>query len=219
MPQRARLCISQCDCVCDISGERVLDGVAQYRRKNKGNLYSGNWNHPLSPYKWNPKKPDDPRKPVLAKFESVTYKNWNAVTFSSEKYGYTRSLVVKSYSEKCHLIPELLTDFPRIWLFGYEMSQGQKKIHGWYSNQLPIFDIESEVQDNVVFVVEELLQLAEECLKNCKKQIQTAWFVSPAKSDEKKKKVKLPKGDFSFIELAFWQRTEAQFFKTVKSVI
>lgn len=48
-----------------------------------------------------------------------------------------------------------------------------------------------------------------DCLKRVKEQIKKAWFNSP----------KDIKGDISFIDLTFWQRSENIFFEVVQNII
>lgn len=219
MPQRVNLETTEGDGHCGLTGDNIKVGISHYYREKYGHWYVGSWDHPLTPYNSNPQKPEEAKTPITASYEAVTYKYWNSLSFDSDKYGFHRASVIGGYWQKRAQLKGLLRETPRIWAFGYHMEQGQKKTHGWYSTQLPLFELDYDVQDDILFIVQDMLQLAEACLIQCRKQIQNAWFVSPAKSDDKQKKVKLPKGDFSFIDLAFWQRTEAQFFKTVQSVI
>lgn len=208
MPRRIRLELQDGASICQISGVEVEQFVEAIRAQNYGGNYKGRWRHPLTPYKWNPKKPDE--EPLSAKGQSggITYKIWDSLTLSSKREGQQAAMVVEYYSEA------LLDDFvqyqsetPRLWVFGYDMDN--MKARGWYSSTLPLFAINVEQQEEVLMKVKLIQQLAGEILWHTRTEIKNAWFEKSADA----------KGDFSFIDLAFWQRSEAFFFEAVANLV
>ncbi|WP_026960486.1 type I-E CRISPR-associated protein Cse1/CasA [Aliagarivorans taiwanensis] len=217
MPQRVRLYISeeQVDVHCELSTRKSRRGVVEvYRRKNKGNNYDGDWLHSLTPRYWVPGKSEVTPRPVLANKLSSTYKIWESISFSSSRFGFKCARVVDRYNR----IDFELVNLPRkpfLWVFGYHMEQGQKKVHGWYSSSFPYFKMNTDFSSVICERTDQLLSLADSALTSCVKNVKEAWFKSPLKD----KKAKIPKGDFSFVEVSFWQRTQLLFFTTVQHLI
>lgn len=83
------------------------------------------------------------------------------------------------------------------------------KARGWYNSELPLFAFSEEQQDDVLTAVNTLQDLSVKSLKQLREQIKHAWFDRP----------KDAKGDTSFIDLAFWQKTESAFFTAVSQLI
>ncbi len=210
MPQRIRLG-NIGEGVCRVSGESTSRLVSSYRRKNKGYNYQGDWEHPLTPYCWNPKKPDEATWSVKAKTNGVTYRIWDILNFVSNEYGYRCAKAVSHYHKE-------LSDFEigvRLWAFGFHLESGDPK--GWYSTEMPIFSIDSEAYEDVLLAVKNLQNLSLILLNQCTKKIKEAWF-GGENADGSKKKIDI-KGDVKFVDLAFWQRTESAFFSAVQQLV
>ncbi len=212
MPRRIRLSITHSACECALSGKKSSYTVKTYRTLIYGNNYAGTWSHPLTPYKWFPKTPDKEHLSLKGHPGGITYKNWAALTLTGQsgrgKEGFLPALVVQAYSALFTAnIFDSMSEIPRLWVFGYDMDN--MKARCWYSETMPLFAVKTEMQEDVLTVVKELQELAENCLWQCRTQVKSAWFDKPGDV----------KGDFSFIDLAFWQRTESLFFKTMQHVI
>ncbi|WP_372740049.1 type I-E CRISPR-associated protein Cse1/CasA [Neptunomonas sp.] len=207
MPRRIRLEVESNEAECQISGKLADQTVYEYRTQNYGGNYSGKWEHPLTSYKWNPKKPDE--EPLSAKGQpgGITYKVWDALTFSSDVEGQKCALVVQYYSHICSLFPEMHSEVPRLWVFGYDMDN--MKARCWYSAMMPLFSVEPEQEEDTLNAVKTLQKLASDALWHCRTQIKAAWFESPGDV----------KGDMSFIDLAFWQRSEPAFYLAVSQLV
>ncbi|KUI98085.1 type I-E CRISPR-associated protein Cse1/CasA [Vibrio sp. MEBiC08052] len=205
MPRRIRLLVDQTVCQCQISGRETTLSVSQYRTKNYGGNYSGNWEHPLTPYKWDPKKPDEEHLSIKGQPGGINYKIWDVLTFDSPNLGVRCASVVKHYQSIA--LKAKLNELPRLWVFGYDMDN--MKARGWYSVALPLFEVEHTIQDEIVSEVQRLQKLANEALWHTRTQIKQAWFERPGDI----------KGDTSFIDLAFWQRSETSFFIAVEQMV
>ncbi len=207
MPRRIRLQVNNERGVCDITGKECESFVSEYKTQNYGGNYSGTWSHPLTPYKWNPKKPEEEHLSAKGQPGGINYKIWDALTLSSDEQGQRCAAVVNHYYEVHEALPESFGQIPNLWVFGYDMDN--MKARGWYSTTLPLFAMRAEQQEQVLEYVRDIQKLAVDALWHCRSQIKSAWFEKPGDV----------KGDFSFIDVAFWQRTETAFFKTAKSLV
>lgn len=207
MPRRIRLEVCEVETLCQLSGWQRPLGVASFRAQNYGGNYAGTWSHPLTPYKWNPKKPEEEHLSAKGQPGGITYKIWDALTLSCSPQGQRCACVVEHFYEIGDYLEEEHHGLPRLWVFGYDMDN--MKARGWYSATLPLFSMPVEQQQDVLLKVQELQKLASDALWQCRSQIKSAWFDKPGDA----------KGDFSFIDLAFWQRTEAAFYHAVGQLI
>jgi CRISPR system Cascade subunit CasA len=205
MPRRIRLEV-QGKAECRLTGKVAEATVACYRTLNYGANYSGDWSHPLTPYKWDPKKPNSEHLSIKGQQGGLTYKIWDLLTLASEKNGQKCAKVVSHFYSIVNDFTKLQREMPRIWVFGYDMDN--MKARGWYSESLPLFSLPAEQQDDLVTEVKCLQDLASNALWHCRSQIKAAWFEKPKEA----------KGDMSFIDLAFWHRTEAAFFIAVRQL-
>jgi CRISPR system Cascade subunit CasA len=212
MPRRIRLIVEEQSGHCELTGTECESIVTQYITQNYGTNYSGTWSHPLTPYKRDLKKPEQEDLSIKGQPGGITYKTWDLLTLSGTsnkaKEAQFCAAVVKSFVRLCE--NELLDDVavqPRLWAFGYDMDN--MKARGWYSVAVPLFVIDADIQQEVLESVKSLQLLANDGLWQCRSQIKAAWFEKPTDA----------KGDFSFIDLSFWQRTEAAFYTAVKALI
>jgi CRISPR system Cascade subunit CasA len=207
MPRRIRLVVKECEAICQITGHSTTQAVSEYRTQNHGANYSGTWRHPLTPYKWDPKKPDEDHLSAKGQPGGITYKTWDALTFSCKDVGQECALVVSHFYTLCEGFAALHSEMPRLWVFGYDMDN--MKARCWYSVSMPIFSVSPEQQEDVLHQIRMLQKLASDALWQCRTQIKTAWFERPGDA----------KGDMSFIDLAFWQRSESAFYQSVGQLI
>lgn len=207
MPRRIRLEVEQNPVTCAISGETTECSVTSYRTQNYGGNYSGTWYHPLTPYKWDPKKPDDDSLSAKGQPGGITYKNWDALAFSSGEEGQKAAAVVEHYyTLKKRYRPAESGQIPNLMVFGYDMDN--MKARGWYSKSMPLFNIDILDQDRILNHVHGVQKLASNMLWHCRTQVKAAWFEKPGDV----------KGDTSFIDLAYWQKTESVFFQLVTQI-
>ncbi len=206
MPRRIRLIVEEKKAVCQLSGHISQQTVHMYRTKNYGYNYSGTWSHPLTPYRFNPKKPDEERLSGKGQQGGITYKTWDALTLQSESDGQIPALVVRTFSDIHGDFITRQSEIPRLWVFGYDMDN--MKARGWYSVEMPLFAVSPEKQESLLHEVKLMQTLATDTLWQCRTQIKSAWFERPKEA----------KGDFSCIDLSFWQRTESMFFQAVSQL-
>ncbi|ETS29557.1 type I-E CRISPR-associated protein Cse1/CasA [Photorhabdus temperata] len=206
MPRRIRFVVEEKEQVCKISGKHSALTVSEYRTQNYGGNYSGDWFHPLTPYKWDPKKSAE-HLSVKGQPGGVTYKTWDTLVFSNHERGQRCAPVVSHFYSLCRDFAELQSAMPYLWVFGYDMDN--MKARCWYSVIMPLFFVLPEQQEDILCQVKDLQKLATTIIWLCRNQIKAAWFEKPAEV----------KGDTSFIDLAFWQQSESLFFSVVHQII
>jgi len=199
--------VEECVQQCDVSGLSSSKVVRHYLTKNYGGNYGGTWDHPLTPYRYNPKKLEEEHLSVKGQQGGITYKIWDTLLLQSDVDGQTPARVVRNFATINADFVEQQSEQPRLWVFGYDMDN--MKARGWYSVEMPIFSIPADKQERVLAEIKILQTLANEAIKECRKHIKEAWFDRP----------KDAKGDLTFIDVAFWQRTEQCFFKAVAQLI
>ncbi|MFT7314891.1 MAG: CRISPR system Cascade subunit CasA [Paraglaciecola sp.] len=207
MPRRIRLVHTLSDSTCEISGNKSSNVVTQYRTKTYGTDYSGTWDHPLTPYKWDPKKPDEDHLSAKGQPGGITYKTWDALTFNGKESGQQCASVISHYNTLWEGFADMQSEMPRLWVFAYDMDN--MKARCWYSSTMPLFTVSAPQQEDALQQIKTLQKLAADTLWHCRTQIKTAWFDRPGDT----------KGDLSFIDLAFWQRTESAFYTAVAQLI
>ncbi|WP_067207068.1 type I-E CRISPR-associated protein Cse1/CasA [Marinomonas aquimarina] len=208
MPRRIRLDVKNHEGVCAITGQTTSNIVSDYRTQNYGYNYSGNWTHPLTPYKGDPKKPDGDWLSAKGQPGGIQYKIWDALTFSSEENAQKCARVVGHFERISEGNPRVFKKVvTSLWVFGYDMDN--MKPRGWYSTTMPLFQFDPEQQTDLLLEVKRLQKLSGDALWHLRTQVKAAWFESPSDT----------KGDMSFIDLEFWQRSETSFFNAVSQLM
>jgi len=207
MPRRIRMEPREEVRLCDISGASSTLVIHEYRTKNQGNNYSGTWSHPLTPYKWDPKKPTEDHLSLKGQPGGINYKLWDILTLthSDDSIGQSAATVVGHFGTICDEFGD--HEVPRLWTFGYDMDN--MKPRGWYSIELPLFNLSGIDQTELLHSIKELQKLAADILFYTRSQLKAAWFESPANA----------KGDMTFIDTVYWQKTESCFFTAVDQLI
>ncbi|SFX34184.1 type I-E CRISPR-associated protein Cse1/CasA [Marinospirillum alkaliphilum] len=207
MPRRIRLDFEDRQGMCQLSGLEAERLVTHYRTSNYGNNYSGSWYHPLTHYRSNPKKPDEDFLSTKGQPGGVQYRQWHSLCFLNDQEGNHPALVIRHYLEDLQVMQQNWGKTPRLWAFGYDMDN--MKARAWYSSEFPLYRVDPEKRDDQISILRDLQKLSEEALWHTRTQIKNAWHDKP--SDVK--------GDFSFIDLQFWQVTEPAFFRAVEAVL
>lgn len=174
---------------CDLCGEHSDNLLSQIRSKNYGVQYDG-WLHPFSPYRQGLKDASAPLLPLKGQPGGLAYKDWLGLVISSEDK-LNRTLPAQVVRRNP------LPRQTRLWCFGFDMDNAKSRC--WYEHHLPVSSLtqEGELKDLLQLAVE----LAQNALSLLKLALKEAWFASPKEA----------KGDFSAIDIAFWQQTEAEF--------
>ncbi len=206
MPRRIRINL---DTVhkgdCDLCGKHSDELISDYRTKNYGINYDGEWIHPLTPHKSDPKG----KKPTLSikgKQGGVGYRDWLALNFRQENNNALPAQVVSAfYAEKLEALKDYcpeITTVARLWCFGYDMDN--MKARCWYENQMPVMGVNTELitgeQSPFITLVDIYISKAQFVLKALKDALKTA------KSDTKN------------VDDRFWLATEKEFFTQLAEI-
>ncbi|WP_444985339.1 type I-E CRISPR-associated protein Cse1/CasA [Halomonas mongoliensis] len=211
MPRRFRLLFEEGPCHCDICGREATHAVRRIRAKKQGANYDGPWLHPLTPYRRDPKKPNEPPLSSKGQPGGLGYQHWsNLVLQDADTSGALPALVVQDYvAEKVRAVDEerrfgeeiaALLKHARLWAFGYDMDN--MKPRGWYSVEMPLVAVPAAQQERLRAWVQRFTDLARQIAWMVRTQIKNAWFDRPSEA----------KGDMSHIDLAFYDATRGAFF-------
>lgn len=206
MPRRIRLQVTEKKTTCAVSGKQVSSCISSYKTQNYGNNYSGVWRHPLTAYRYNPKKPDEIPNSVKAQPGGITYQYWDALIFTSDSLGQQGSLNIENFYEVNRRKEHQLGYVPRLWCFGYDMDN--MKARGWYDVRLPMVQVDIEHKEALLRTIKELQEITNKLRLELNKRIKEAWFERP----------KDAKGDTTFIAAQFWQKTEVTFFAAIQAL-
>ncbi len=174
---------------CDVCGEYSENLLSQIRSKNYGVQYDG-WVHPLSPYRQGLKEASAPLLPLKGQPGGLAYKDWLGLVIELED------------NQNCTLPAKVVRLNPlprqtRLWCFGFDMDNAKSRC--WYEHHLPVSSLTQEGE--LKNLLQQAIELAQNSLPLLRQALKEAWFASPKEA----------KGDFSAIDIAFWQQTEADF--------
>jgi CRISPR system Cascade subunit CasA len=199
MPRRLRLNLNNTiPGACDICGTESNGLVRFFRQKNHGVDYTGAWRHPLSPYY---RDKDGVPRAVHAQPGGVTYRHWLGIVQSDKESGRSPALNVHQ------VMSRLKDDQPlRIWAYGYDTKD--MKARCWYESVMPLITVAESVRPQYEQAVAVMVRTASQVARNVQQSVKSAWFDRPADV----------RGDMSFIDVEFWQRTEQSFYANLKKI-
>lgn len=211
MPRRFRLLFEDEACRCDICGREAARIARRIRGKKQGANYDGPWLHPLTPYRRDPKKPNEPPLSTKGQPGGLGYQHWsNLVLHDADTSGALPALAVQDYvSRKVWAVDEerrageevaALLKHARLWACGYDMDN--MKPRGWYSVEMPLVAVPPAQQEQLRAWVQRFTDLARQVAWMVRTQIKNAWFENPADA----------KGDIGHLDLAFYDATRGAFF-------
>lgn len=211
MPRRIRLdhdntVSGRCD-TCGRESEKLL---TRYITKPKGFDYKGGWNHPLSPYyeAKDPKTKQYDWLPVHPQPGGIGYKDWLGLVLGmtdpkkKRRQGTQVSYVLDSRRLKGQF---------RLWVFGYDIYNNMKA-RCWYESTLPLYGLaECNVEGRklVQSEVAKWIDAADHAAFLLRSAVRSAWFSDGAEV----------KGDWGFIDAAFWSRTEVAFYSLLRELV
>lgn len=175
---------------CDLCGEFHSALLTQILSKNYGVQYDG-WRHPLSPYRQALKDDGASWIPLKGQPGGLVYKDWlGLVVKTADKFNRTvPASVVRNISGVK----------TRLWCFGFDMDNAKARC--WYEHRLPVSALSRLDAEYLERNLQLAGQLAINSLSLLKTALKEAWFEMPSEA----------KGNYSAIDLAFWQQTEPAF--------
>ena len=205
MPRRIRL--DQDNTVnghCDTCGRESEKLLTRYITKPKGLDYKGGWKHPLSPYYES--KPEE-WLPMHPQPGGLGYKLWLGWVLGVQ--GDKKK--IQPASQVSHVLDSrrLKGQF-RLWVFGYDMDN--MKARCWYESTFPLYGLTERNAEGRKLVQSEIakwIDAADHAAFLLRSAVRSAWFSDGAEV----------KGDWGFIDAAFWSRTEVAFYSFLRELV
>ncbi|MBN2299066.1 MAG: type I-E CRISPR-associated protein Cse1/CasA [Deltaproteobacteria bacterium] len=189
---------------CDLCGARDVQIIKKYSTLNYGVNYEGEWVHPLTPYRFDPKK-EKPPLSIKGQKGGLGYRHWTSLSLARSKDADCAAKVVLAYTgERARDIGS--QRIARLWCFGYDMDN--MKARCWYDHTLPLFPLDEKQRENVLSWSGDLINAAWDVAGNLRQQVKTAWFRRPGDI----------KGDMSAVVMEFWQRSESDFYQLLNRI-
>lgn len=194
MPRRIRLDFSTlesgaCD-LCATHSDELLSGMTV---KNYGVNYEG-WRHPLTPYRL-PLKEGSGLYSVKPQPGGLIWRDWLGLSQEGASENNTEypALVVNAI-RACDLNGARVG----LWGFGYDFDN--MKARCWYEHHFPLL-----LTENIIPDLRQAAQTASRNLSLLRSALKEAWFAD----------AKGARGDFSFIDIDFWNRTQGRFLQLI----
>lgn len=217
MPRRFRLVFEEHPAVCGICGCESRTTVAKVRAKAYGINYHDTWKHPLTPYRFDPKKPQASSWSQKGRSGGIDYRHWSAFVFRDpDKLGAEPAVVVDDYIK--HKYPFYLDEVEegettatlsgqtRIWIYGFDLVN--MKARGWTDTQMPLIAVSTARRDVLREWISQCVELAQATAREVSDRIRHAWFKRPKDAG----------GDTSFIAREFFESTQPDFFVLVRQL-
>jgi len=203
MPRRIRL-EAVGEGLCDLVDEQVQVTVAAYRTKNYGINYEGTWSHPLTPYRFDPKKPEQAHFSCKGQPGGIGYRQWHQFLFENRDQGYLPAQVVARLGISQELLEDQLDmdNHLSVWVFGFDMDN--MKARSWHESRMPFLAMAPDLVPLFVQEIGGQVELANEFRKSLRRCCKHAWVGDGDSS-----------GDLSFIDDQFWSATESDFYDMV----
>ena len=205
MPRRIRLdfdavCAGTCE-LCDRNSDRL---VRHYVTRNHGLNYKGPWSHPLSPY-YESKEGWLPLHPQPG---GLGYRHWLAwvLGMQNEKRNVRRAEAIAQFFNA--QVERRTGVGLRLWAFGYDMDN--MKARCWYEATVPLYslgDCSPDLQKALREEIGSWLAGAELSVQYARGAVKDAWFGGDAR------------GEFGFVDAAFWSHTEPAFYELLRERI
>lgn len=206
MPRRIRVDFTNMQTGrCDICKRVSTQLLHRYVTKPQGLNYKGPWRHPLSPYyeikeEWLPVHPQP---------GGFSYKNWLAWVLGvkqGKKSIQAAGIVNYFFQERKKY--QVSGQF-RLWVFGYDMDNMKPRC--WYETTFPLYSLEGTTratQTQVQNLIANRIEATEQAVFYLRQAVKQAWF---GESDLR--------GDLSFVDKSFWDRTEADFYQQLNDLL
>lgn len=141
----------------------------QYQTKNYGIEYSGQWIHPLTPYRFNQKGEPNPVKGTQ---NTLSFKNWSHYAFGDN--GPNKSaLNIHTLQHRLNEFDEIAHDF-QLLSCGYDMDS--MKARCWYEGLMPLLKVPNQLQSTLVHQCTQLTKSFDEISTSLHHQIRKALF-------------------------------------------
>ena len=205
MPRRIRLDFEAVSAgVCDLCKRYSDHLVRRYVTRNYGLNYKGPWSHPLTPY-YEAKEGWLPLHPQPG---GLGYRHWLGwvLGMQNEKRKVRRAEVIARFFDA--QVERRSGVGLHLWAFGYDMDN--MKARCWYEATMPLYalnDCDPNILRELRDDIGSWLAGAELSASYVRGAVKDAWFGGDAR------------GEFGFVDAAFWSHTEPMFYELLRARI
>jgi CRISPR system Cascade subunit CasA len=210
MPRRIRVDFAEVQTGrCDVCKRDSAQLLHRYVTKPHGLNYEGVWRHPYSPY-YEIKEDSLPVHPQPGGF---SYKNWLAWVLGvkqGKKSVQAAGIVDYFLQERKNY--QKSGQF-RLWVFGYDMDKMKPRC--WYETTFPLYglaEVKRPTQMQIQNLIANRIEATEQAVDYLSQAVKEAWF--PKRSG----KVEM-RGDLSFVDKAFLDSTETDFYQQLNNLM
>lgn len=197
MPRRIRLDFTTTATgTCDICGSECDALLSHMTTKNYGVNYEG-WRHPLTPHR-TPVKGAEGFFSVKPQPGGLVWRDWLGLN--------QENLTESNTEEPAQVVSVFNGHSPtgaRVGLWGVGYDFDNMKARCWYEHHLPQL-----LSEKIIPELRQATQMASYTLSLLRSALKEAWF-SDAKGAH---------GDFSFVDIDFWNRTQGDFLTLVREL-
>ncbi len=206
MPRRIRVDFADVQTGrCDVCKRESTQLLNRYVTKPQGLNYKGVWRHPFSPYY----ETKEGWLPVHPQPGGFSYKNWLAWVLGV-KQGKKSVQAAGTVDYFLHERKKYQASGQfRLWVFGYDMDNMKPRC--WYETTFPLYSLaeatratQTQIQNLIAYRIE----ASEQAIFYLRQAVKQAWF---GESDLR--------GDLSFVDKAFWDSTETDFYQQLNDLM
>lgn len=203
MPRRIRIDRStvQEQGTCTLCDARKVRVIRHYLTRHGGTNYTGNWMHPLTPYRLDAKGATPPIS-IKGGVAGRGYREWLGLVLGKEDHQPDPALVVSHFNSSLSDVRDI-----GIWCFGYEMDN--MKAIGWHEAVLPVHQLEPAQRPGFMLQVKRVLDACDALAASISRQVKAARFKNP-------KEVK--KSDPA-VQESFWSASEPVFYELLRGLM
>lgn len=186
---------------CTLCDARKVSVIRHYLTRHGGTNYTGNWMHPLTPYRLDAKGATPPIS-IKGGVAGRGYREWLGLVLGKEDHQPDPALVVSHFNSSLSDVRDI-----GIWCFGYEMNN--MKAVGWHEAVLPVHQLEPAQRSGFMLQVKRVLDVCDALADSISRQVKAARFKNP-------KEVK--KSDPAVPE-SFWSASEPVFYELLRGLM
>ena len=206
MPRRIRVDFTEVQTGrCDICKRDSTQLLHRYVTKPQGLNYKGVWRHPFSPYY----EIKEDWLPVHPQPGGFSYKNWLAWVLGVKqgKKSVQAAGIVNYFLQERKKYQN--SGQFRLWVFGYDMDNMKPRC--WYETTFPLYSLAEATratQTQIQNLIANRIEATEQAVFYLRQAVKQAWF---GESDLR--------GDLSFVDKAFWDSTETDFYQQLNDLM
>lgn len=206
MPRRIRVDFADVQTGrCDVCKRDSTQLLHRYVTKPQGLNYKGVWRHPFSPYY----ETKEGWLPVHPQPGGFSYKNWLAWVLGVKqgKKSVQAAGIVNYFLQERKKYQK--SGQFRLWVFGYDMDNMKPRC--WYETTFPLYGLaeaKRSTQTHIQNLIANRIEATEQAVFYLRQAVKQAWF---GESDLR--------GDLSFVDKAFWDSTEPDFYQQLNDLI